>query len=94
MPGWKAVESSPAADAFRSPKADSVGVDLSRLREKYFGEETPRRGADAGAAVSPVQPVESDDAHLVVMEQPAGSDYSPGRKTVLVRGNKVIGIQG
>lgn len=92
MKGWVAVEQTPLADSMPLPKADSVGSDLDRLKEKYFGEAKPR-GADAGAQRT-TRPVDSDDTTLVVMERAGEHDFAPGRKTVIVRGNKVIGTQG
>jgi len=91
MAGWTAVEEVPV-DSGPSPKADDVGVDLDRLKEKYFGEAKPR-GSDAGAG-RVLRPSQSDDAALVVMERQGEHDFAAGRKTVVVRGNKVVGTQG
>lgn len=91
MKGWVAVEQSPL-DSAPAPKVDSVGVDLERLKEKYFGEAKPR-GADGGAGRTE-RPVDSDDAALVIMERKGTHDFSPGQKTMVVRGRKVIGTQG
>lgn len=91
MKGWTAVETIPI-DSMSTPKVDGVGVDLERLKEKYFGQ-APSRGSDAGAG-RVRNPVQSEDAALVVMERNGQQDFTPGRKTVIVRGNKVIGTQG
>ncbi|MEI8700734.1 hypothetical protein LRP31_22140 [Mesorhizobium mediterraneum] len=91
MKGWTAIDEIPI-DSTSLPKVDGVGADLDHLKVKYFGQGKPR-GSDAGAG-RVRDPNESDDAALVVMERQGEHDFAPGRKTVIVRGNKVVGTQG
>lgn len=93
MPGWVAVDVNPMLDGVRTMErdVDTVGVDFDELKTKYFGSS---RGKSASGVDSTQTSVTKGDAELVVMEPAQHLDSSPGRKTVLVKGDKVIGVQG
>lgn len=93
MPGWVAVDVSPTLDGVNTmgKGVDTVGVDFDELKAKYFG--SPDAGATSGMDGIRAS-IDKGDAELVVMEPAKHLDSSPGRKTVLVSGNKVIGVQG
>lgn len=93
MPGWKAVEEPAAFDALVEHHIDSAGVDLDRLKRKYFGDTAAARDSTLGAAARR-GPGDADRSELVIMERADGRDASGGRKTVVVHGEKIVGTQG
>jgi len=93
MPGWKAVEEQVSFDALADHHVDSAGVDLDRLKRKYFGESAAARDSTLGAAARR-GPNDADQSELVIMEPADGRDASVGRKTVVVHGEKIVGTQG
>ena len=93
MPGWKAVEELPGVDALVEHHIDQAGVDLDRLKRKYFGEAAGGRDSSVGAAARR-GPSDAEQSDLVIMERVDGRDDSGGRKTVVVQGDKIVGQQG
>ena len=93
MPGWKAVEEQFAVDALTEHHVDAAGVDLERLKKKYFGDPAAGRDSTRGAAARR-GPNDADQSELVIMERTDGRDASGGRKTVVVHGEKIVGTQG
>lgn len=93
MPGWKAVEEQAGVDALAEHHVDAAGVDLDRLKRKYFGEAAGARDSTLGAAARR-GPTEAEQSELVIMERTDGRDASGGRKTVIVHGEKIVGTQG
>lgn len=93
MPGWKAVEPEAEVDALAEHHVDAAGVDLDRLKRKYFGDTAAVRDSTLGAAARR-GPGEAEQSELVIMERADGRDASGGRKTVVVHGEKIVGTQG
>ena len=86
MPGWKAVSSAGQMDRPRPVEADSQGIDIVKLRAKYFGAMARTAVADAAEQVS--------DGQIVKVESTKTQSGGPKQLRVLVSNGKVTGIQG
>ncbi len=87
MPGWKAVTTQRAdtAKAFVAVRVDSHGVDVAKLRAKYFGSKA--------SAIDSARRVAAD-GEIVTLESSSTSKSGPKKLRVLVSGGKVTGVQG
>jgi len=87
-PNWKAVKESKslAADAAGAP-AEESSPELDQLRKKFLGEDAVslEGAADAGGP---------DPASMVKVAPKNPADAPTGTKTVIVKGDKIIGEQG
>ena len=94
-PGWKASTNAlggPAADSMMrsdSVQPDAVLPEVDTLMEKYFGSSAPQP-MDAFSSDSPA----AGRSGLVTMEPKEAQDLRPGRKTVFVANNEIVGEQG
>ncbi|MCV9965102.1 hypothetical protein OIU34_24700 [Pararhizobium sp. BT-229] len=81
MPGWRVVVPEPRTALPRPRKEDSLASTNEALKAKWFGQ-----GADGDAAEA------AEPSHQVIVEPVGGG--GPGRKTIIVRDGKIIGMQG
>jgi len=88
MPGWKAVRSAAGSDRARTVvEVDARGVDVAKLRAKYFGKtKTAGAVADAASQIS--------DGEIVKVESTRQTGTGPKQLHVLVSNGKVTGVQG
>jgi hypothetical protein len=97
MPGWVVVDKKSARSAAGKvvrPKADSIAVGFEALKQKYFGSVRASSKASDNLKPRSWSLSSSDEKTELVVMKPAETSSALEPKTVVVRGGRVIGIQG